>query len=368
MGKFEGQAGDGAVSATQPGRTPNLSAVAAATGNESLASASATYDGVTPTNGEIIFLPNQTDKKEVGLYVFAGAGNALVRSTLFDEDVELLFGAHIYVTEGTPAPSGNEDSDWHLTSDRVSIGVDDIVFSKEAQPGVTGSGTSGRVVVWGAANTLIDSTLRFDNAQLKPSSGTFLIQGLSFISGSSQDERVQFTSGGGSDAIGLFVDNGQRAMLTAVRYTLFTGTDFMMQADSGASAVLVNMDNHSSSGQKTLSWPVMTGTIAAWSKQTVDLTVDNTAITVTGTQLLLSSDSSTATERTFSLATTGVIDGQPLTIRWVSGNQAELIPSATNRTIGNGTLTFNAAEMVVKFEFDATNSEWFQTTPLITTV
>ena len=107
------------------------------------------------------------------------------------------------------------------------------------------------------------------------------------------------------------------------------------------------------------------GTLGVLSSlQTESLTADDTAITVTSTTLLIQSDNATATNRTFTLATTGIVEGQPLTILFDDGtNQAELQSTTNNLTIGGATITFNAVGQLVDFKF--VNGKWRQVSALV---
>jgi hypothetical protein len=81
-------------------------------------------DGVTLVANERVLLKDQTDNTENGIYVFNGTGNAMTRATDFDEDSEFLYGAKVYVREGTV----NADTTFKLTSDNVVVGTDPIVW------------------------------------------------------------------------------------------------------------------------------------------------------------------------------------------------------------------------------------------------
>jgi len=130
MGKFENQI-QGKV---PPSHTPEFSAVAASTADVTISNpGTAVFDGVTLTAGERALLKNQTDAKENGLYTFNGSAVAMTRTPDFDEDIEIKYGAKVYVTEGTVAA----DQTWKLTSDEVEIGTDNIVFTLVIEGGGT---------------------------------------------------------------------------------------------------------------------------------------------------------------------------------------------------------------------------------------
>jgi hypothetical protein len=107
-----------------PYHTPQFSVVAASVQNTALTPGTNILDGVTLLTGERILLKDQTNADENGVYVFNGTGNAMTRATDFDEDSEFLYGAKVYVREGTV----NADTTFKLTSDNVVVGTDPIVW------------------------------------------------------------------------------------------------------------------------------------------------------------------------------------------------------------------------------------------------
>jgi phage-related tail fiber protein len=98
---------------------PNFSVVAASTANVNISSAPSTLDGVTLVAGERVLLKDQTAGAENGVYVFTAAASPLTRAPDFDEDSEFLYGATVYVTEG----SVYADTRWKMTSDNVVVGT-----------------------------------------------------------------------------------------------------------------------------------------------------------------------------------------------------------------------------------------------------
>lgn len=106
---------------------PQFSVVAGSTANVDESSAPATLDGVTLVSGERVLLKDQTDAKENGIWVFNGTSAAMTRATDFDQDSEFLYGAKVFVREGT----ANADTTWKLTSDNVQVGTDAITFVEE---------------------------------------------------------------------------------------------------------------------------------------------------------------------------------------------------------------------------------------------
>ena len=98
--------------------------------------------------------------------------------------------------------------------------------------------------------------------------------------------------------------------------------------------------------------PDMNGTFAMWEKSTQTLTADCTVITITSSYLELSSDSATATDRTFTISTTGLVPGQEFSLGWQGGFKGELentgIMSLTGTWLPDD-------EDVVPLIFDGTN-------------
>jgi hypothetical protein len=107
--------------------TPSFSTVAASVTNTALTPGGAVLDGVTLVAGERILLKDQTDATENGIYVFNGVGTAMTRATDFDDDEEFLYGAKVYVREGTV----NADTTFKLTSDNVTVDTDAQVWVEE---------------------------------------------------------------------------------------------------------------------------------------------------------------------------------------------------------------------------------------------
>ena len=106
-------------------RDPKDAVRVASTGNVNLASAPAAIDGVTLVNGDRILLKNQTDATQNGIYVFAGTGNALVRSADADSDEEVTQGFTTMVVEGTL----NQRTGWLLANqDPITLGVTALTF------------------------------------------------------------------------------------------------------------------------------------------------------------------------------------------------------------------------------------------------
>lgn len=86
----------------------------------------ATFDGITLSNGERLFLGmNQTAGAERGIYVFNGSGVALTRALDMDTAGEIVPGTRVYVAEGTV----NLDKTFELITDgTVTIGTTAQVY------------------------------------------------------------------------------------------------------------------------------------------------------------------------------------------------------------------------------------------------
>lgn len=74
---------------------------AAATGNVTLATPGATFDGVTLVSGNRVLLMNQSNASQNGIYVWTGASTPLTRASDADNGTELAPGTAVTVTEGT---------------------------------------------------------------------------------------------------------------------------------------------------------------------------------------------------------------------------------------------------------------------------
>lgn len=76
---------------------------AAATSNVNIASAPATVDGITPSNGDVFLLTAQSTGSQNGPYVWTSAGAAMTRATNWDTSGEAVLGSYWVVREGTHA-------------------------------------------------------------------------------------------------------------------------------------------------------------------------------------------------------------------------------------------------------------------------
>lgn len=93
----------------------------ATTANIDLGSAPASIDGVTLSNDNRVLVKDQTTASQNGVYVFAGANNAMSRSTDCDSAAELN-GAAVFVQEGT----ASADQGFVQTGEIVNIGSDSV--------------------------------------------------------------------------------------------------------------------------------------------------------------------------------------------------------------------------------------------------
>lgn len=118
------------------GLTFKTNVKAATTANIAIASAPASVDGVTLTNGDRVLLKNQTDATQNGIYIFNGTGSNLTRSTDADTGAELA-NKTIPVDQGT----ANADSWWTVTNDSITLGTTNITLSKTAGQGLYNAGT-----------------------------------------------------------------------------------------------------------------------------------------------------------------------------------------------------------------------------------
>ena len=127
------------VDAVATGLRVHGNVAAATTGNISLASAPATIDGYSLSNGDRILVKNQTVAAENGIYLFNGAGSAMTRAEDFDNSPtgEIYNGEYIpKVLNG----SVNQDVPFVVSSVGTGtdglhqIGIDNIVFDEFTSP------------------------------------------------------------------------------------------------------------------------------------------------------------------------------------------------------------------------------------------
>jgi len=118
---------DGAVSGVNSIFDSKGSARAATTGTITISNpGTAVFDGVTLSNGERLFVRDQSSQAENGLYVFNGSGVALTRVTEMDAWDEIP-GAFFAVEEGTTYA----DTVWLCTSNASgTLGSTAITFQQ----------------------------------------------------------------------------------------------------------------------------------------------------------------------------------------------------------------------------------------------
>ena len=123
------------VDALTQGLTWKTAVRAATTGNISLASAAAGYDGITLVVGNRLLVKNQTASAENGIYIFNGAGAALTRALDMDAANE-FDGAAVFVQEGTV----NEGAGYTETATVTVVGTSAVAFAQF---------TGGALYTWG---------------------------------------------------------------------------------------------------------------------------------------------------------------------------------------------------------------------------
>jgi len=240
--------------------------------------------------------------------------------------------------------------------------------------GASGSGTAEMFTKWAdASGTLEDSGwIEVSDRDLVNEAADFYIAN----STGRANEYIRFLSSGDR----IFINSNNINTITSTSSGTQGIAEFRNQVQvypvSGNSATVAIFNDASSNfsqikavnvtGNVVAQLPNMAdATLAAWTtKQTAALTADDTAITVTASNILLTSDNATSTNRTFTLATTGAVEGQKLTLRFSDGtNACEIVASANNLLIGGTTITFNAVGQRVEFEFN--EGKWEQATALV---
>jgi hypothetical protein len=91
--------------------------------NIDLSSAPASIDGVTLANDDRVLVKDQTTQSQNGVYVFAGSGSAMSRSSDCDSAAELN-GAAVFVKEG----STSADQGFTQTGEIVTLGTNNVVW------------------------------------------------------------------------------------------------------------------------------------------------------------------------------------------------------------------------------------------------
>lgn len=102
--------------------------------NVNIASAPATIDGITPSNGDVFLLAAQTTGSQNGPYVWTAAASAMARATNWDTAGEAVVGSYWIVREGT-----NADKFALMTNDTFTLGTTTAAF---AYIGVASAGTA----------------------------------------------------------------------------------------------------------------------------------------------------------------------------------------------------------------------------------
>ena len=95
----------------------------ATTANIDLANAPAAIDGVTLANDDRVLVKDQTTQSQNGVYVFAGSGSAMSRSSDCDSAAEIN-GAAVFVKEG----STSADQGFTQTGEIVTLGSNNVVW------------------------------------------------------------------------------------------------------------------------------------------------------------------------------------------------------------------------------------------------
>ena len=87
----------------------------------------ATFDGVSLSNGQSILLVGQSSGSENGAYIFNGAASAMTRRGDYDSSAEVTGGDTFFVNEGTTFA----DTNWTLiTNDAITLGSTALVFTQ----------------------------------------------------------------------------------------------------------------------------------------------------------------------------------------------------------------------------------------------
>lgn len=112
-------------------RDPKDAVRAASTGNLDLSNMPASVDGVSLGADDRFLAKNQTDATQNGIYLFKGAGQAAIRSTDADENMEVKQGMSMLVAEGTV----NANRQYMLsTANPIDLGVSELIFARIPNP------------------------------------------------------------------------------------------------------------------------------------------------------------------------------------------------------------------------------------------
>jgi len=111
---------------------------AAATGNVNISNpGTSTFDGVTLSPGDVLFLPYQSNAAQNGTYVFNGPSAALTRTVDADGNDEVQPGLQIFVSEGSTLA----DTRWNLITDGpITVGTTALNFVQESSGGTYSAG------------------------------------------------------------------------------------------------------------------------------------------------------------------------------------------------------------------------------------
>jgi len=122
---------------------------AATTGNINLSNpGTASFDGVTLSNGDRLLVKNQTTQSENGIYVFNGSGAALTRATDADSWSEFT-GSLVSVYEGTT----NGDTRFFCpVNDGGTLDTTAITYTQDASNGLTAANFVDKEIPSGAIN------------------------------------------------------------------------------------------------------------------------------------------------------------------------------------------------------------------------
>lgn len=126
----------------------------------------ASFDGVTLSNGDRILLKNQSTASQNGIYVFNGSGSAMTRATDADASSEVTSGMYVWIEEGTT----NADTGWILTTDgAIALGSTSLTFTQFSGAGQITAGNAltktGNTLDVAVDNTTIE--ISGDALQLK---------------------------------------------------------------------------------------------------------------------------------------------------------------------------------------------------------
>jgi len=177
---------DSAIAALNSTFKVKPNARAATTGNITISNpGTATFDGVTLSNGEILFVRVQTAPAENGLYTFNGSGIALTRISQMDAWIEVP-GAFFAIEEGTTYA----DTIWLCTSNTGgTLGTTAITFNQI--PSTAGLTASNFVTNETPAGTVNGSNVTFTLAAT-PTAGSeeVYIENVKLISGAGNDYTI----------------------------------------------------------------------------------------------------------------------------------------------------------------------------------